>query len=55
MFPTEPPSDTGFRVLLKNRAFMLLWIGQLLSHVADNIFFVLIIDLLENYVTSPGM
>ena len=57
MFPTEPPanSDSGFRALLKNRSFMLLWIGQLLSQLADKVFLVLAIALLENYPLLPGM
>ena len=57
MFPTEPPanSDSGFRALLRNRSFMLLWIGQVLSQLADKVFLVLAIALLENYPLLPGM
>ncbi|BAY49719.1 major facilitator superfamily MFS_1 [Scytonema sp. HK-05] len=56
MFPTEPPnSNNGFRALLKNRNFMLLWIGQLLSQLADKVFFVLMVALLENYPPLPGL
>ena len=56
MFPTEPPSsDSGFHALLKNRPFLALWIGQLLSQVADKVFFVLLISLLDNYYAAPGM
>jgi predicted MFS family arabinose efflux permease len=47
------PSETGFRGLLKNQAFLLLWLGQLLSQVADKVFFVLLTtDLLELYQTN---
>lgn len=50
MFPTEPAAvNNGFGALLKNRGFMLLWIGQLVSQLADKVFFVLMIALLENY------
>ena len=50
MFPTEPPSsDSGFHALLKNRSFMALWSGQVLSQVADKVFFILLIALLDNY------
>ncbi|BAZ30461.1 major facilitator superfamily MFS_1 [Cylindrospermum sp. NIES-4074] len=50
MFPTEPAAvNNGFGSLLKNRGFMLLWIGQLVSQLADKVFFVLMIALLENY------
>jgi predicted MFS family arabinose efflux permease len=57
MFPVEEPPDfgRGFRALLKNRPFMLMWIGQLFSQIADKIFFVLLIALLGNYQTTPGM
>jgi predicted MFS family arabinose efflux permease len=56
MFPTEPPADTnGFRALLHNRNFMLLWIGQLLSQLADKVFLVLTIALLENYPLAAGI
>jgi predicted MFS family arabinose efflux permease len=55
MFPTEPAAvNNGFGALLKNRAFMLLWIGQLVSQLADKVFFVLMIALLE-YYPSPGL
>ncbi|QIR39546.1 MFS transporter [Tolypothrix sp. PCC 7910] len=56
MFPTEPAAvNNGFGALLKNRAFMLLWIGQLVSQLADKVFFVLMIALLENYPPPPGL
>ena len=48
MFPTEPAAvNNGFGALLKNRGFMLLWIGQLISQLADKVFFVLMIALLK--------
>ena len=56
MFPTEPGDvNKGFGALLKNRAFMLLWIGQLLSQLADKVFFVLMVALLENYPPPAGL
>jgi predicted MFS family arabinose efflux permease len=56
MFPTEPAAaNNGFGKLLKNRGFMLLWIGQLVSQLADKVFFVLMIALLENYPPPPGL
>ncbi|WP_250123620.1 MFS transporter [Chroococcidiopsis sp. CCMEE 29] len=56
MFPTEPPaSSSGFNALLKNRPFLTLWIGQLVSQVADKIFFILLIALLNDYYAAPGM
>lgn len=56
MLPTEPPSSSnGFQALLKNKPFLALWIGQLLSQVADKVFFILLIALLENYQPIAGM
>jgi predicted MFS family arabinose efflux permease len=56
MFPTEPTAvNRGFGTLLKNRSFVLLWIGQLFSQLADKVFFVLMIALLENYPPTPGL
>src|SRR4028118_1734077 len=55
MFPAEPPPRTsGFYALLKNRPFMVLWFGQVMSQVADKVFFVLLISLLDSY-HSPRM
>ena len=48
MLPTEPAAvNNGFTALLKNRGFILLWIGQLISQLADKVFFVLMIALLK--------
>lgn len=47
-----PVSGSGFQSLLKNRPFLLLWGGQILSQVADKVFFVLMIALLEKYDAS---
>ncbi|WP_017654108.1 MFS transporter [Fortiea contorta] len=56
MFPTEPAAvNNGFSALLKNRGFLLLWIGQLVSQLGDKVFFVLMIALLENYPPPPGL
>ncbi|WP_421655561.1 MFS transporter [Leptothermofonsia sp. ETS-13] len=48
------PSGSGFSALLKNRPFLSLWIGQILSQIADKVFFVLLIALLVTYQTPPG-
>ncbi|GAB1541998.1 MFS transporter [Scytonema sp. NUACC21] len=56
MFPTEPAAvNTGFAALLKNRSFMLLWIGQLLSQLADKVLLVLLVALLKNYQPPLGL
>jgi len=55
MLPTEPPSSNqGFKALLKNRPFLALWSGQVLSQVGDKVFFVLLIALLVEYPPLPG-
>ncbi len=58
MFPTDPSiaSSNGFRALLKNGPFMALWIGQLVSQIADKIFFILLIALVAEYQAeaAPG-
>jgi MFS family permease len=55
MLPVNPPPESGFRSLIKNRAFLLLWVGQILSQVADKVFFVLLITLLVEYKPIPGL
>ncbi len=55
MLPTEPTANNGFGALLKNRGFMLLWIGQMVSQLADKVFFVLIIALMEKYPPPTGL
>jgi MFS family permease len=53
MFPTEPAGvNNGFGALLKNRSFMLLWIGQLVSQLADKVFFLMLVDLVVNKNSS---
>lgn len=48
----QPPgSGKGYRALMQNRPFVILWIGQIVSQIADKIFFVLLIDLVIHYIT----
>jgi MFS family permease len=48
MHPASPPPDrSGLDALLRNRPFLALWTGQLLAQVADKVFYVLLIILLE--------
>src|SRR4028119_1164266 len=50
MLPAEPPTRTsGFHALLKNRPFMVLWFGQVVYQVADKVFFVWLISILDSY------
>lgn len=56
MFPTEPTAiNQGFSALVKNRNFMLLWIGQLISQLADKVLLILMIDLLEKKYLPPHL
>jgi MFS family permease len=43
------PTSTGFRALMRNRGFVNLWAGQLISQVADKVFFILLIALVVDY------
>lgn len=55
MLPASPPpSGSGFHALLKNRPFLMFWGGQVISQVADKVFFVLLIALLETYKSPPA-
>lgn len=50
MLTSEPqPTGSGFRSLMKNRLFVILWIGQIVAQLADKIFFVLLIMLVAEY------
>lgn len=42
-------SSSGFRALIHNRAFATLWAGQIVSQIADKVFFVLLIALVVDY------
>jgi MFS family permease len=49
MHPASPqPTAIGFRALLRDRAFVQLWTGQIISQLADKIFLTLQVALLEN-------
>lgn len=55
MLPTKSTTiNHGFTALVKNRGFMLLWVGQLISQLADKVFFVLMIALLKLYLPVNG-
>ncbi|KAI9134853.1 MFS transporter [Acaryochloris sp. CCMEE 5410] len=47
--PEPQPSNGGFRSLMDNRAFVVLWAGQIISQLADKFFFVLLITLVGDY------
>ncbi len=50
MIPVKTPTEaSGFKVLLKNRPFLLLWMGQIFSQVADKVLLVMSIALLTTY------
>lgn len=47
--PTPPAPISGFLTLLKNRPFMVLLCGQVVSQIADKVFFFLLISLNYTY------
>jgi MFS family permease len=50
MIPAKTPTEaSGFKALLKNRPFLFLWSGQVLSQVADKVLIVMSIALLTSY------
>ena len=50
MLPAKTPTEaSGFRALLKNRAFLLLWGGQIFSQIADKVLTIMCIGLLTTY------
>jgi predicted MFS family arabinose efflux permease len=50
MLPAKTPTEaSGFKALLKNRPFLFLWGGQILSQVADKVLIVMSIALLTSY------
>jgi MFS family permease len=49
MQPSGTPPSSGFRALINNRGFVNLWVGQIISQLADKIFFVLLIALVVDY------
>lgn len=51
--PGPQPPSSGFQSLIRNRGFTILWSGQIVSQLADKIFFVLLIALVVNYPNPP--
>jgi MFS family permease len=50
MLPEKTPTEaSGFKALLKNRSFLLLWTGQVFSQIADKVLTVMSIALLTTY------
>jgi hypothetical protein len=50
------PTAGGFKVLLRNLAFMKLWSGQIVSQLADKIFMVLLLEYVKNgQYQVPGL
>ncbi len=50
MLPAKTPTEaSGFKALLRNRPFLFLWSGQVLSQIADKVLLVMSISLLTTY------
>ncbi len=55
---TDPPessaNETGFRPVLKNHSFLMLWTGQVFSQIADKVYLVLMIALIASRFQTTG-
>ena len=49
-----PPSNQGFKPVLENPRFLILWIGQIFSQMADKIYLVLMIALIAGNFQAEG-
>jgi MFS family permease len=50
MIPAKTPTEaSGYKVLLRNRPFLFLWSGQVLSQIADKVLLVMSVSLLTSY------
>jgi MFS family permease len=50
MLPAKTSTEaSGFKALLKNRAFLLLWGGQIFSQIADKVLTIMCVGLLTSY------
>ncbi|MGB7414348.1 MAG: MFS transporter, partial [Thermosynechococcaceae cyanobacterium] len=43
------PTNGGFQALMKNKGFVILWSGQIVSQLADKIFLLLLVELVAIY------
>jgi MFS family permease len=50
----EPKPESGFASVLRNRSFLTLWSGQIFSQLADKVYLVLMIALIENRFQAQG-
>jgi MFS family permease len=49
----QAPSPGGFGPLLANRSFLVMWIGQCFSQVADKLVFILLVEIVGELSSSP--
>jgi MFS family permease len=50
---STPAASAGFRPLLANRSFAVLWLGQCCSQVADKLVFILLVETVSALSASP--
>jgi MFS family permease len=50
---STPAASAGFRPLLANRSFLVLWLGQCCSQVADKLVFILLVETVSALSASP--
>ncbi|MBL1208455.1 MFS transporter [Geminocystis sp. GBBB08] len=51
---SQEKSSTGFMNVLINKSFLILWLGQIFSQLADKIYLVLIIAIISNNFQAEG-
>ncbi|MDB5096795.1 MAG: hypothetical protein JWM80_1216 [Cyanobacteria bacterium RYN_339] len=47
------PAETGFAPLFRNRAFLVMWLGQVFSQTADKLVFILLVEIVGDLSSSP--
>ncbi|TVQ16410.1 MAG: MFS transporter [Leptolyngbya sp. DLM2.Bin15] len=52
--PSSPEQDSGLWPVLRNRDFLMMWIGQVFSQLADKVYLVLMISIIANHFQAPG-
>jgi len=51
--PTLPTAGSGFLPVLKNTRFLILWLGQVFSQLADKVYLVLAVALITSHFQQP--
>lgn len=49
----QDPPEKGFGPLFRNRSFVVMWLGQVLSQTADKLVFILLVEIVGDMSSSP--